>query len=188
MGAMIDRPQNSADVLLHPQRFEIARVFEAARTLTVRELAGRLPDIPLSSLYRNVARMLEAGMLVATAERRPGFPRDVVYAFRDKPLSQADVSADPDGVRVVLRRVGTIAHDDLASYLDRWPDIAIDAPTVLHTYRRMTPDDIERVRAFARWIGSLPEDDDAPGSWNAITIARFPHDLSAKGATRQPKV
>jgi len=179
MSAMTDQPRGSADVLLHPQRFEIAREFEQARTLTVRELAARLPDIPLSSLYRNVARMLDAGMLHASAERRPGFPRDIVYAFRDRPLSHADIEGDPDGVRTMVRRVGTIAHDDLASYLDRRPDLTSGAPTVLHTYRRMTPEDIERVRAFARWIGSLPEDDGSPGSWHAITIARFPRNVAA---------
>ncbi len=177
---MSDEPRGSADVLLHPQRFEIARAFEQARTLTVRELADRLPDIPVSSLYRNVARMLEAGMLVASPERRPGFPRDIVYVFRDRPISQVDAHADPDGVRVLLRRVGTIAHDDLTSYLDGRPDIASDAPTMLHTYRRMTPEDIEHVRAFARWIASLPEDDASPGTLNAITIARFPTGVVAK--------
>jgi len=178
---MRDRPTGSADVLLHPQRFEIARVFELERTLTVRELAARVPDIPLSSLYRNVARMLEAGMLVASAERRPGFPRDIVYAFRDRPLSPAELHADPDAARTMLRRVNAIARDDFAAFLDERSEIETDTPTMLHTYRRMTPDDIERVRAFARWIASLPEDEDAPGSWNALTIARFPRERARRG-------
>src|SRR5262249_24220554 len=65
----------SADLLLHPVRLRILQTFLGDRTLTTSDLQAELPDVPPASLYRHVARLVGAGVLVVVDERRgPGAP------------------------------------------------------------------------------------------------------------------
>ncbi len=60
---------SEADLLLHPVRLRI--ILEAsADEMTAGELARRLPDVPQATLYRHIARLTDAGVLVVVAERR----------------------------------------------------------------------------------------------------------------------
>src|ERR1700728_3852143 len=60
----------SADLLLHPVRLRIVKAFLGDRTLTTKQHAAELPDVPAGSIYRHVARLTEAGVLQVVAERR----------------------------------------------------------------------------------------------------------------------
>ena len=58
-----------ADALLHPIRWRIAqRVL--GRELTTTELKRDLPDVPITTLYRHVAVLIETGYLTVVRERR----------------------------------------------------------------------------------------------------------------------
>lgn len=61
---------SSADVLLHPVRLRIVQSLLGDAELTTAEIAERMPDVPTATLYRHVARLMEAGVLHVVGERQ----------------------------------------------------------------------------------------------------------------------
>jgi hypothetical protein len=92
---------NSADLLLHPVRLRIVQSFLGDRALTTSALRGELPDVPAASLYRHVARLVDAGVLAVVAERRVRGATERTYVLR---ASAASVSVDE------LRGMGADDH------------------------------------------------------------------------------
>src|SRR6516164_5569486 len=72
----------SADLLLHPVRLRIVQAFLGDRALTTGDLAAELPDVPAASLYRHVARLVDAGVLSVVAERRVRGALERTYVLR----------------------------------------------------------------------------------------------------------
>lgn len=60
---------NSAELLLHPVRLRIVQAFLGDRQLTTAQLNAELADVPAASLYRHVARLVNAGVLRVVSER-----------------------------------------------------------------------------------------------------------------------
>jgi Helix-turn-helix domain len=63
-------PVTTADLLLHPVRLRIVQAFLGDRALTTSDLRTELPDIAPATLYRQVARLVDAGVLSVVSERR----------------------------------------------------------------------------------------------------------------------
>ena len=72
----------SADLLLHPVRLRIVQAFLGDRALTTTELQAELPDVPAASLYRQVARLVDGGVLGVVAERRVRGAVERTYVLR----------------------------------------------------------------------------------------------------------
>jgi hypothetical protein len=72
----------SADLLLHPVRLRIVKAFLGDRALTTSELRGELGDVPAASLYRHVAKLVDAGVLSVVAERRVRGAVERTYTLR----------------------------------------------------------------------------------------------------------
>src|SRR6516225_1109418 len=81
----------SADLLLHPVRLRIVQAFLGDRALTTGDLAAELPDVPAASLYRHVARLVDAGVLAVVAERRVRGALERTYVLR---VSAASIGLD----------------------------------------------------------------------------------------------
>jgi hypothetical protein len=81
----------SADLVLHPVRLRIIQAFLGDRALTTSELRGELPDVPAASLYRHVAKLVDAGVLAVVAERRVRGAMERTYVLR---TSAASVRVD----------------------------------------------------------------------------------------------
>jgi DNA-binding transcriptional ArsR family regulator len=81
----------SADLLLHPVRLRIVQAFLGDRALTTTQLRSELPDVSPASLYRHVARLVEAGVLAVVAERRVRGSAERTYVLR---AGAATVSLD----------------------------------------------------------------------------------------------
>src|SRR5262252_5573749 len=81
----------SADLLLHPVRLRIVQAFLGDRALTTGDLAAELPDVPAASLYRHVAKLVDAGVLAVVNERRVRGALERTYALR---TSEATVKPD----------------------------------------------------------------------------------------------
>jgi DNA-binding transcriptional ArsR family regulator len=73
---------SSADLLLHPVRLRIVQAFLGDRALTTSKLAAEMSDIPAASLYRHVARLVDAGVLQVVAERRVRGAMERTYVLR----------------------------------------------------------------------------------------------------------
>jgi len=80
-----------ADLLLHPVRLRIVQAFLGDRALTTTMLREELPDVPAASLYRHVARLVDAGVLAVVAERRVRGALERTYVLR---LSAARINLD----------------------------------------------------------------------------------------------
>ncbi len=72
----------SADLLLHPVRLRIVEAFLGDRALTTTQLQAELQDIPAASMYRHVARLVDAGVLAVVAERRVRGALERTYVLR----------------------------------------------------------------------------------------------------------
>ena len=81
----------SAALLLHPVRLRILRAFLGDRALTTSELQTELSDVPVASLYRHVARLVDGGVLTVVAERRVRGALERTYVLRP---AAASVSLD----------------------------------------------------------------------------------------------
>jgi len=81
----------SADLLLHPVRLRIVQAFLGDRALTTTDLRAELGDVPPASLYRHVARLVDAGVLSVVAERRVRGAVERTYVLR---VAAASVSLD----------------------------------------------------------------------------------------------
>lgn len=81
----------SADLLLHPVRLRIVQAFLGDRALTTSQLRAELADVPAASLYRHVARLVDAGVLQVVAERRVRGAVERTYVLR---LTAASIGLD----------------------------------------------------------------------------------------------
>jgi hypothetical protein len=72
----------SADLLLHPVRLRVVQAFLGDRALTTTALRNELPDVPAASLYRHVARLVDAGVLNVVSERRVRGALERTYVMR----------------------------------------------------------------------------------------------------------
>jgi len=82
---------SSADLLLHPVRLRIVQAFLGERPLTTSALSAELSDVPPASLYRHVARLVNAGVLQVVAERRVRGTVERTYMLR---LAAAAIGPD----------------------------------------------------------------------------------------------
>ena len=81
----------SADLLLHPVRLRIVQAFLGDRPLTTADLRAELPDVPTASLYRHVARLVDAGVLAVVSERRARGALERTYVLR---VTAANIGLD----------------------------------------------------------------------------------------------
>ena len=81
----------SADLLLHPVRLRIVQAFLGDRALTTSDLRGELADVPPASLYRHVARLVAAGVLSVSGERRVRGAVERTYVLR---VAAASINID----------------------------------------------------------------------------------------------
>jgi len=72
-----------AELIIHPVRLRIVEAVQQ-QTLTVRQIASRLPDVPQATLYRQVKRLLDGGVLVVAGERLVNGIVEKTYALREE--------------------------------------------------------------------------------------------------------
>ena len=59
----------SSELLLHPVRLRILQALLGGRHLTTAELQDLLPDVPAATLYRQVATLLDGGVIRVVSQR-----------------------------------------------------------------------------------------------------------------------
>ena len=83
-----------ADLILHPVRLRIILAFAAGRRLTAQQVAAELGDVPQATLYRQIDRLYQGGVLAVAAERRVrgAVERTYVLAEGGASLSPEDLA------------------------------------------------------------------------------------------------
>ena len=78
------------DIVLHPIRFRILMI-ASGRRVSAQQIISALPDVPLASTYRHIARLVEAGILQAVEETTPRGTVERTYTLPDQ---AADISRE----------------------------------------------------------------------------------------------
>ncbi len=141
----------SADLLLHPVRLRILQAFLGGRSLTTSALSAELADIPPASLYRQVGRLVAAGVLGVVAERRVRGAVERTYelrlaAARIGPDELATMSADEHRQAFMAFVAGLLG--DFDRYLAR-DDIDLVRDRVRYSLSALWLDDGELAEAQA---------------------------------------
>lgn len=84
-------PASTAELLLHPVRLRVVQAFLGDRELTTGQLRAELPDVSPATLYRQVAVLVAADVLVVASERRVRGAVERCYRLR---AERAAVSAE----------------------------------------------------------------------------------------------
>jgi hypothetical protein len=117
----------TADLLLHPVRFQVAQAFLGDRVLTTAELHAELPDVPTATLYRHVGLLADAGVLAVVRERKV---RGAVE--RSYRLVTEAASVGPDDAREMTpdehRRAFSVFAAGLLADFERYLERAGDRP------------------------------------------------------------
>ena len=90
----------SADLLLHPVRLRIVQAFLGDRALTTQQLRAELPDVPAGSLYRQVAKLVDGGVLAVVSERRVRGALERTYVLRTS------------AARIGVNEIATMSRDE----------------------------------------------------------------------------
>jgi hypothetical protein len=134
----------SADLLLHPVRLRIVQAFLGDRALTTGQLAAELADVPHATLYRQVARLVEAGVLQVVGEQSVRGATERTYVLR---ASAALITAD---------QVATMSRDDM-----RQAFLAFVAGLLGDVDRYLARDEVDPIRDQASFrLAGLWLDDD----------------------------
>ncbi len=188
----------SADLLLHPVRLRIVQAFLGDRALTTSALKVELADVPPASLYRQVARLVDAGVLQVVAERRVRGTVERTYvlrlsAARMGPDELAKMSADDHRQAFMAFVAGLLGDAD--RYLARGD---IDPVRDGASYRlgALWLDDAEyaeMLRELARVLQPLAANPPAPGRKRRILATVLlpgedaPQPPVAKSESKKPK-
>ena len=154
----------TAEILLHPVRLRIVLAF-GSEQLTTAQLAERLPDVAHATLYRQVAALVEAGMLEIVSERRIRGGTERTYAIaagavRLAPDDAAEMTAD-ELFRGFVVFTGTLV-ESVGRYLDHpTANIAEDPLSFRQAALWLDEDEreelIERLRAaIAPYVENAP--------------------------------
>jgi DNA-binding transcriptional ArsR family regulator len=83
-----------ADLILHPVRLRIILAFARGRRLTPQQVAAVLGDVPQATLYRQIDRLYQGGVLAIAAEQRVrgAVERTYVLAEGGASLSPEDLA------------------------------------------------------------------------------------------------
>lgn len=142
-----------ADVVLHPVRLRIVQTFLGDRELTTGELRAQLPEVSAATLYRQVAALVDGGVLEVVGERRVRGAVERTYRLR---AGAAHVGADEArGMSVDDHRRGFLTFvagllADYDRYLDRG-DVDLERDLVGYRQNAMYLTDDE----LAELIGEL---------------------------------
>ncbi len=83
-------PPSKADIVLHPIRFRILMI-ASGRKVSAQQLLTALPEVPQASLYRQIARLVEAGILLGVEEPNARGAPEKYYTL---PEQAADLSRE----------------------------------------------------------------------------------------------
>jgi hypothetical protein len=110
------------DLLLHPVRLRIVHVMSGDRTRTTSDLCAALPDIPKTTLYRQVALLVEGKVLEVAGEQRVHGAVERHYRLRrDRAVIDSETAAGmslEDHRRGFAAAMGVLLAE-FNAYLDR---------------------------------------------------------------------
>ncbi len=78
----MNKPHNTADMVLHPVRLGIIQGLLGGRRLTTAQIAEELPEVTPATLYRHISTLTQAGILEVVGQQRIRGAVERTYALR----------------------------------------------------------------------------------------------------------
>ena len=183
--------ESPADVLLHPVRIRIAQA-AAGREVTIAQLAEELADVPAASLYRHVARLVDAGMLevVRTRQVRGGAERTYRLVADAASLRAQDVAGvgAREHLDYLSAFLGAVLERATAYLRSPSADPAADGFGYRQVALWLTEDELnELLDIVGRHVRSAAEQGPAPGRRRRLlttVLVPDPLDLDDGGPSR----
>ncbi|MET8425629.1 helix-turn-helix domain-containing protein [Nocardia sp. NPDC004860] len=156
------------ELLLHPVRLRIIHALSGGRLRTAGELCDRMPDVPRTSVYRQIGLLTEGGMLEIGDERRVRGAVERSYRLRsDRPTVSPEASSamTADDHRQGFAAAMAVLIAEFNAYLDH-PDADPVADSV--GYRQATlwlsPEELGRMlTGFRDLVAPLAANQPGPG-------------------------
>lgn len=148
-------PMTSAKLLLHPVRLRIVQAFLGDRTLTTADLRAELPDVPVATLYRQIAALADGGVLEVVRERRVRGTFERTYRLRPAAASIGAAEAAEMSIEEHRRAFMTFTAGLLADFdryldgqdIDHGPDLGRDLVGYRQAAMYLTDDDLRDLLA-----------------------------------------
>ncbi|GIJ47855.1 hypothetical protein Val02_47410 [Virgisporangium aliadipatigenens] len=109
----------TADLLLHPVRLRIVQTLLDGRPLTTAQLREELPEIPVATMYRQIAVLVDAEVLDVVDERRVRGTVERTYRLRRERV-EIDAAARAAMSTEDHRRAFTVFVGGLLGDFDRY--------------------------------------------------------------------
>jgi hypothetical protein len=116
-------PTSKANLFLHPIRLRIITAISTHR-MTAKQIAKAMPDIPLTTLYRNINALAEGGIIQVVEENKVRGTVERVYVLSGIPsLTDEDLGgmSKADCEQAFTTYLSTLMSD-ARRYLDRKSD------------------------------------------------------------------
>ncbi|MGW4120037.1 helix-turn-helix domain-containing protein [Nocardia sp. NPDC004711] len=156
------------ELLLHPVRLRIIHALSGGRLRSAGELCDRMPDVPRTSVYRQIGLLTEGGMLEIGDERRVRGAVERSYRLRsDRPTISPEASSamTADDHRQGFAAAMAVLIGEFNAYLDQ-PDADPVADSV--GYRQATlwlsPEELDTMlTGFRDLVTPLAANQPGPG-------------------------
>ncbi|MFT5685853.1 MAG: DNA-binding transcriptional ArsR family regulator [Myxococcota bacterium] len=145
------------EALLHPVRMRIIQVLASGEPCTARQLDDILSDVPQTSLYRHLGRLVEVGLLEVIGERpvRGSVEKTYALATSALPPGAPDATAEDhfrSFLSVVAAQLGSVSR-----YLDQGaPDLAADGVAWSAVPAWLSDDELVELREVVTEMLSRP--------------------------------
>jgi predicted ArsR family transcriptional regulator len=134
---IIMQKESKAELMLHPVRFRIVQSLLGGRQRTAQEIGEELADVPQATLYRQINKLVEGGLVNVIDQRPIRGTIEKVFALQDAATDLTDdmsaMSRD-EHMRTFMMFVASLI-DDFDRYL-RQDDFNLSADGV--SFRKAT--------------------------------------------------
>lgn len=106
--------------LLHPVRLRIVQVLRDGETFTTHQIRELLPDIPIATLYRHIATLVDAGVVEIADERPVRGTSEKIYRIAPtlaNPTAEDLKALTPDELLTVFTVFTSGTIHDMDAYL-----------------------------------------------------------------------
>jgi DNA-binding transcriptional ArsR family regulator len=156
-----------ADLILHPVRMQIVLALVGGRNLTVQNIAQRLPDVPQATLYRQLNKLVQGGVIETVAQNQVRGATEKVYALAyggGISLHEFSESSNEEKMGVFIQFVSGLINS-FGEYLNHDnPDFINDGVSLRQAELHMNDDEFlefaqDLSTVFQKFIDKDPRED-----------------------------
>lgn len=156
------------DFLLHPVRMRVIQLLLGTPELTTAQIREQLPDIPIATLYRHIAELVAAELLVTVREQKVRGATEKTYQLTPELTgldAQAVAAMSPADLQAAFGLFSAGLSADLKRYLAQENLNPLeDGLTFAQVTLRATPEQFQQLLSdWTAALDTLRQQQPAPG-------------------------